>query len=159
MPELSSGSGRRPYLLVLAGLRRSEITEARWEDVDLETDQFRVRGTKTEGSVAYLPIVGQLRTWFELNRREGGSIVANSRGLPYHPSSLENLRRNLLGKHPDLPNFHRARHTLASHLVAQGVDIFEVSQLLRHSSVKTTQEFYAWASPSRLGESLAKFTL
>ena len=36
-------------------------------------------------------------------------------------------------------NFHSLRHTFASRLVQRGVSIYEVSKLLGHSDIKTTQ--------------------
>lgn len=37
--------------------------------------------------------------------------------------------------------FHCARHTYASRLLKQGVDIYTISQLLGHSSIQTTQKY------------------
>ncbi len=34
--------------------------------------------------------------------------------------------------------FHTLRHTFASHMVMQGVDIFTVKELLGHSKIETT---------------------
>lgn len=141
------------HLAFFAGFRRSEIAAARFEDVDFIRGTVLARGSKTEGSIATLPLHSRLGAFLQSTGRTSGPIVANKSGLPYHPSSLENLRREI----PGLPNFHRGRHTLATTLVRQGVDIHKVSAILRHTSVKTTESFYAWAAPSKFGADLEKF--
>jgi integrase len=51
--------------------------------------------------------------------------------------------------------FHTLRHTFASRLVLKGVDIFTVSRLLGHESIKTTQR-YAHLSPGHFEETKDK---
>jgi site-specific recombinase XerD len=57
-----------------------------------------------------------------------------------------------------LPNWHLGRHTLASSLVKEGVDIFAVSKLLRHTQVTTTHAFYAHLKPETKRDELARFS-
>ena len=48
---------------------------------------------------------------------------------------------------------HNLRHTFASHLVMNGTDLYTVSKLLGHSSVKVTQ-IYAHLTPDYLKASV-----
>lgn len=53
----------------------------------------------------------------------------------------------------DRLNFHSLRHTFASWLIQKGASIYEVSKLLGHSNVKTT-EIYANLEPDNLRKSV-----
>lgn len=55
------------------------------------------------------------------------------------------IRENLypLWKHPEPPHFHRLRDTFAVDLLTRGVPLDDVSKLLGHKSVKTTERSYA----------------
>ena len=50
--------------------------------------------------------------------------------------------------------FHDLRHTFASQLVMAGVNIFQVSKWLGHSSVVTTEKYYAHLSPDNKREEI-----
>ena len=52
-------------------------------------------------------------------------------------------------------NFHSLRHTFASWLVQAGVSIYEVSKLLGHSNIRTT-EIYAHLEIGNLHEAVKK---
>jgi site-specific recombinase XerD len=58
----------------------------------------------------------------------------------------------------DLRLYDASRHSFASQLVNAGVDLFQVSKLLGHSSVKTTER-YSHASLESLRTSLQKLSL
>jgi site-specific recombinase XerD len=47
------------------------------------------------------------------------------------------------------------RHTFASHLAMNGVDLYTVQKLLGHSSIKTT-EIYAHLAPDYLRSAMEK---
>jgi len=142
------------HLAFFAGLRRGEVVRARWEDIDLSAGTIFVRGTKTLGSEATLPLHPSLRKWVKRQGKVEGPVVSTRAGGHYRGDSLENLRR----KHPaDLPPFHRARHTLATTLAREGVPLERIRELLRHTSVSTTERYYAWACPSSRGTELGKF--
>ena len=46
-------------------------------------------------------------------------------------------------------SLHSFRHTFASHLIMKGADLYSVSKLLGHASIKTT-EIYAHLAPDYL---------
>ena len=146
---------RAYHLAFFAGMRRGEIARARWEDVDFEKKTLMVRGTKTAGSKAVIPLHPELEAHLRGRLVKEGPLVPNQLGGHYHAQSLDKMRRSI----PGLPGFHRGRHTLATVLVESGVDIYHVSELLRHKSVHTTQQYYAHRSPSKRMAELENFRI
>lgn len=71
-------------------------------------------------------------------------------GLPLYPDSVghkfhEIIRSYNSEYHGNLPdiNFHGTRHTSATLLISEGVDVVEVSHRLGHSKTSTTEDIYA----------------
>lgn len=71
-------------------------------------------------------------------------------GKPIYPDSVGEKFHKIIrayneeygGKLPDI-NFHGTRHTSATLLIAEGVDVVEVSHRLGHSKTSTTEDIYA----------------
>ena len=71
-------------------------------------------------------------------------------GRPLYPDSVGNKFHAIIREYNeqyggDLPdiNFHGVRHTSATLLIAEGVDVVEVSHRLGHSRTSTTEDVYA----------------
>jgi integrase/recombinase XerC len=152
------------YLLAFVqGFRRSEIAAASFEHVDLQRRTIYVLGAKTRHSEWTLPLHPRLEDWIIANWQKNGPIVQKQRrrqGEPEHfsPNSLENYRKEANLRGWNLPNWHLGRHTLASTLIKEGIDIFTVCKLLRHTQVATTHAFYAHLRPELRREELARFS-
>ena len=56
---------------------------------------------------------------------------------------------------PDVTKIHSLRHTFASHLVMNGVDLPTVKQLMGHSDIGTTM-IYAHLDPDHLVTAIDK---
>ena len=88
--------------------------------------------------------------WYEEQKSIYGELWTNSGrlfvqadGKPMHPSSISKWFVRYVST-IGLPviNFHGLRHTNASLLVAQNVDIAVVSARLGHAQISTTLDFY-----------------
>lgn len=168
---LSGHRNEALYTLMLAtGLRRGEALGLRWSDVDLEggqlvvTRQLKREGgslvttdTKTARSRRALdlsaPVVEALkahRARQDAERRalgaawqETGYVFTSSLGTPVDPRNCYREFRAIceaagLGRwHP-----HELRHSAASLMLAQGVKLQVVSELLGHSSIRMTADVY-----------------
>lgn len=145
-----------------AGLRISEMCQARVADLDLRRGELRVTGKGRKQRVGLLgaPAIDALTTYLSEGRpvlRAGvegpdpGALFLNAsggtltvRGLRYRLDRLFRLAGVPRGASP-----HTLRHSFASHLLEGGADLRVVQELLGHTSLATTQ-IYTHVSPSRL---------
>lgn len=82
----------------------------------------------------------------------GGYLVADELGRPYHPDSVSKFFDDA-AKEVGLPRIrlHDCRHTAASLMLASGVPVKVVSEMLGHASPTITLSVYAHVMPG-MGE-------
>lgn len=150
-----------------AGLRISELAEARLSDVDLRRGEVRVVGKGRKERVGMLgaPAIDALQAYLEVGRpylrrstsgADPGVLFLNAsggpltvRGLRYRIDRLFRAAGVRQGASP-----HTLRHSFASHLLDGGADLRVVQELLGHASLATTQ-IYTHVSVGRLRSSYA----
>ncbi|MDR3525584.1 MAG: site-specific integrase [Acetobacteraceae bacterium] len=131
-------------LLALTGARKSEILEARWEHVDMDRGLLTVPLSKS-GSRRHVRLSGvALGILGLLPRTAGQPYVFSSPRCPGKP--LEGVRAawdrcKAAAGLPAGMHLHDLRHTFASLCMADGVSLYEVSKLLGHSNLATTQRY------------------
>jgi len=159
------------YVLMLTtGLRRGEALGLQWKDFDRELATISVRRQlKREGGVLVLSDTKTSRSRRSVNipvrlvralesqeirqaeerRRVGGDqeamdfIFTSSVGTPLDPRNLNREFHDICAKaglghwHP-----HELRHSAASLMLAQGVKLQVVSEVLGHSSIRMTADVY-----------------
>ena len=138
-----------------AGLRRGEMAALKWEDVDFKNNQIYIAPNKTDKH-RYIPLAADLRAALVAARKKakGPWVVAVgvSRGSKDFLSKYYEKETSAL---PFRCHLHKLRHTFASHLVQNGVDLYRVSKLLGHSSIQMT-EIYAHLAPADLSVAIKK---
>lgn len=99
-----------------------------------------------------MPINDTLLKVFEewLKRREGRLFTDYT---PNQVSMAFRRRRREAGL-PKGISIHTLRATFACHLIAKGVNIYTVSKLLGHSSVKVTERHYLALDPAHLRDAV-----
>ena len=136
-----------------AGLRRGEMAQLRWQDVDFEHNQLYIAPAKTENH-RFVPMSKALKKALEKAQKcaktEFVVDVGYARGSQYF---LTAFYRKIAKKAKVSSFLHKLRHTFASHLVQNGVDLYRVSKLLGHSSIKMT-EIYAHLAPKTLQDAI-----
>ncbi len=125
----------RPIIIMAlnTGMRRGEILNLKWQDVDFERRIISVKKTKS-GRTRSIPINDSLLNILEDLDQNGDKVFPYT----YIQTAFQNSRRRA-GLHD--VRFHDLRHTFASRLVANGVDIVTVQQLLGHQSITTTERY------------------
>ncbi len=150
-------------LFYAAGMRLSELVGLNVSDVDLVSDQVKVRGKGRKERI--LPLGSHagraLRRYYPQREvvleRRGASTDAkralflSQRGRRLSPRGVQYVMRQLLqnlGRTTDASP-HSLRHSFATHLLDAGADLRAVQELLGHSSLSTTQ-VYTHTSVERL---------
>ena len=133
--------------LFATGARVSEVSNIRVDSVNLNTGLIRIMGKGGKEryiQIASADILSVLKKYYDQNASEikkSGFFFVNSRGCRYTEQSI----RLMLKKYTKLAGIdrnitpHMFRHSFATYLIEEGVDISCVQQILGHSSIKTTQ--------------------
>ena len=151
----------KPMVLVAlnTGMRRGELFSLKWSDVDLAANIVTVRAaTAKSGQTRRLPLnaeaAAMLIAWRDRQGDTSGLVFPSTEG-----ERLDNINKSWRGvvKIAKLAgfNFHDLRHTFASRLVQNGVDLNIVRTLLGHSEIKTTL-IYAHLAPNNLRAAVEK---
>jgi integrase len=125
----------------LSGLRFSDIQKLTWSEIQYSEENgyyIRFRQKKTKGQET-LPI-SEDAIGFVGERKEDNDLVFKD--LFYSDHNNERLRdwMQLAGIKKHI-TFHSARHTYATLQITLGTDIYTVSKLLGHKSLKTTEVY------------------
>ncbi len=148
-------------LALFCGLRISEVCNLKKQDVDLESEKIVIRqGKHDKDRVVMLPGVLKplLEKWFRLNKGSEFVICTpynnrfqeNQLSKKFRQSlqkvglSIETFKTNI-GQQRYAYSFHTLRHTYATYLLKQGVDLYYVQRSLGHVDIHTTQ-IYAYIS-------------
>ena len=124
-------------LLVLTGCRRNEILGLRWEDVDFEEGELRLRDTKTGARMVPLtPAAAEVLE--DLPRVSGNPWVFPGKKRGTHQRNI-NDSWDRIRKRAGLDGvrLHDLRHTFASRALAMGESLSMIGKLLGHTQVQT----------------------
>jgi integrase/recombinase XerC len=147
-----------------AGLRISELADARMGSLDLVRGEIRVSGKGRKERIGLLgrPARAALATYLDEARphllaRAGGlqrradALFLNHRGAPLGARGIRYRlhRAAVRAGLPEDASPHTLRHSFATHLLDGGADLRVVQELLGHADLATTQ-VYTHVAPARL---------
>jgi integrase len=167
------------FLALNTGMRRGELLDLRWQDVDFKACQLtinqglvRVTGkglvfqepkTKLSNRVINLaPVVVHVLKEHKKEQAEyrlmaGGAydekgldlVFANELGEPICPRAFTRVFERLVKKAGLDVTFHGLRHTFATLALEQGVDIKTIQETLGHHSAAFTMDVFTAVLPLR----------
>jgi site-specific recombinase XerD len=152
-PDRGTWYGRRDYTLMLlavqTGLRLSELTGLRWQDLHLGTGahvRCMGKGRKERCTPLTKQAVMALKTWLRESDNQKEWLFPSAHGGRLSADAVQGLlakyRQPACRVCPSLAKKrvtpHVLRHTLAMELLQSGVDLSVIALWLGHESIETT---------------------
>ena len=150
-------------LLIVTGLRISELTNLKIRDVSPDGAQILVHGKGSRERIVFVPN-RELREEFRRHRGARcmqGSLASplflNTEGRRLRSATFRKRLRALSRRLEIEPHLtpHRFRHSAATLLIEEGIDIRMIQALLGHANLKTT-EIYVKVSNNALRSALER---
>jgi site-specific recombinase XerD len=130
-------------LIYSAGLRRSELLNLTFNDIDSERmviHIYEAKGKKDRISLLSDNLLQLLRQYYK-EYRPNKYLFEGQNGGKYSASSVANILKKAARKAGIRKTVtpHMLRHSFATHLLEQGTDLRYIQELLGHASSKTTE--------------------
>lgn len=135
-----------------AGLRVSELIKLRIKDIDLSNLQLDIRQSKgAKDRITVIPekLKDQIAK-FMASKNSDDFLFASERGGRLTERTAQIVFERALKKTGIKKNatFHSLRHSFATHLLENGVDVRYVQELLGHQNIRTTQIYTHLTNPA-----------
>ena len=125
------------------GLRFSDIVDLKWNNIDFENNIIVKKMIKTKSEVI-TPLFTMARA-VALELSESKSLIESPKNIFYgfkeptvNKALVKLTKMAGINKHI---TFHSSRHTFATHLVQDKVEIFTISKYLGHKSIGMTMRY------------------
>lgn len=153
MPRLAEAIDSEPniyvrealWLYILTGARKSELLQAKWEDIDFARGELRLPRTKA-GRIHYVPLSkAAIEILQSIPKLEGNPFIlpgVNGKHLVNIDKAWGRIRK---AAGLEDVRLHDLRRTVGSWLATSGHSLHLIGKILNHSNVSTT-EIYAHLS-------------
>ncbi len=153
------------FTFLNTGMRKAELENLQWTDIDLKRNRISIRQKdfwQPKTGERDIPINTPLKDLlsrlkpssrqdtknnFVFSSKDGGKIKTKLREKLIRIAKQAGIQ--------DLTRLHTLRHTFASHLVMNGVDLPTIKKLMGHSDIETTM-IYAHLAPDHLSDAVDK---
>ncbi len=145
-------------LFYATGMRLSELHTLDMDDVDLISEQVKVRGKGRKERIIPLTSTAvmalrkyELRRERLVGRNDRNAVFLNQNGKRLSRRTIQEIVRKAVaaGAADGTMSPHALRHSFATHLLDAGADLLAVKELLGHASLSTTS-IYTHTSKDRL---------
>jgi len=139
-------------LAYAGGLRVSEAVNLKIKDINLAELTIHIKSAKgNKDRITILPkkLVQNIEKIIS-NRNQNDFVFTSERGGKLTERTAQKVFENALKKcHISKEaTFHSLRHSFATHLLENGVDVRYVQELLGHANIRTTQLYMKVTNPS-----------
>ncbi len=129
-------------MLYGCGLRCQELRKLKIQDVDFERNMIHIRQSKGKKD-RYVPMGSVLMNEIKSYLMQDKPVRWLFNGKDYNGYSPQGVQRAIREAHRKTSiqkriTPHTLRHTYATHLLEQGLDIVSIKELLGHSFIQTT---------------------
>jgi site-specific recombinase XerD len=134
-----------------AGLRVSEVIDLKIKDLNLDELTIHIKNSKGQKDrITVLPdkLTKELET-ICLNRSSNEPVFISAKKQKLTTRTAQKIFKNALQNSgiPKKASFHSLRHSFATHLLENGVDVRYVQELLGHQNIRTTQTYTHVTNP------------
>lgn len=136
------------------GLRVSEVVSLKVQDIQIKNLAIHLRqakGNRDRMTVFSEKLQNQVRS-FMAGKESTDFLFPSERGGKLTTRTLQTIFKNAVQKAQigKLASFHSLRHSFATHLIEDGVNLRYVQDLLGHQSIRTTQMYTQVSLPALL---------
>jgi len=142
-------------MIYSAGLRSGELSRLKISDVDSGRMMIHIRRSKGYKD-RYVPLskmlLTELRKYYKSYKPLEYLFYGKEKGMPFSPSGLRWLLKESAKKAGILKTVcvHTLRHSYATHLLEDGLDIVTIKQLLGHACIESTLIYLNIAIPEKI---------
>lgn len=134
-----------------AGLRVSEVINLKIKDINLSELTIHIKGAKgNKDRITIFPekLVKSIEKLIS-NKNLNDYVFTSERGGELTERTAQKVFENALNKAgiKKEATFHSLRHSFATHLLENGVDVRYVQELLGHANIRTTQIYTRVTNP------------
>lgn len=160
-----------PILIAIyTGMRVSEITGLKWEDIDFENRTINVRRNatklaghaivstpKTKNGVRSIYLTDVLYEYLENQKKDGNFYVCTGSEEVQGITGVQRSNQLLCKKLGiECCGMHAYRHAFASKLLKESTDFKTISEVMGHSNIGITQNIYNHTTQERRNEVIEK---
>jgi integrase len=143
-------------LLFLTALRKNDILKLKWKNVDFETERAYIEQPKTD-DFYIVPLSTQaIEILREIPQTDSAYVIRGKGGRKRYDLVKAWRRVRERAKIEDI-TVHDIRRTVASWMLQDGHSLEIVSEVLMHSSTRTTRKHYAFFADKNRRDALTSF--